>query len=292
MGAKPDIIELFGLPPTDPRVADRLLTRICPFTQNRCTKIERGSSTPTGVCALTAGTTRSPVVVCDERLHGDWYATLRVVASECFGAPRFIVGGSKLDMANRLSEAVTPAVVAHQNVSVLGRAKVNFDWILQHYDYHHKRGGFAAVETLTMEHGGSYRACLEGYRDLHAGKKSVIPPSQHTINWQNLSKKILPDIIRRGMILAESQECWGNYLLVSETTFSRIEPLIADVPERAQIAADILSVRVYTPDRMTGSGVRITQTANLSIKDIATAFYAKADEKACEKLEATLKNML
>jgi hypothetical protein len=292
MPSKPDIIELYGLPPTDPRVADRLVTRTCPFTQNRCTKIERGSSTPTGVCAVTAGSTRNPVVICDNRLHGDWFATLRVVASECFGAPRFIVGGSKLDLANRLSETISPAVVAHSGVDVMGKSKVHFDWLLQHYDYHQKMGGFAAVQTLTMDISGSYRACLEGYREIHAGKKSTIPPSTHSVNWPNLQKKIMPDIIKRGLILAETSKCWGNYLLVSETTYGRLSAFFEGVPERAQIAGEILSIRVYTPDRTTTSGVRVVRTANLSIKDIATAFYARADEKACERLEMLLKNLL
>jgi hypothetical protein len=86
--------------------------------------------------------------------------------------------------------------------------------------------------------------------------------------------------------------CYGNYLLVDETTYARIEPHFSEVPERQQIAQHILSIRVYTADPSTASGVRIVRAHNLSIRDIATAYYARPDEKAGERLEQTLRNIL
>jgi hypothetical protein len=292
MASKSDILELYGLPPTDPQVAARLETKVCPFTKNRCVRIERGSSAPTGVCSVSVGATRSPAIICENRFLGDWLATLRLAASESFGVPRFIAGGSKLDMANRLAEDTSPAVLAFKDVTVMGKSKVTFDYILQHYDYHHKRGGFVAAQILPNEITGSYRACLESYRDFHAGRKLNIVASQHTVNFSPIMKKLLPEIIRKGMILSQTDSCYGNYLIMPDAVLQKLDPIFSEVGERAQIAPHILSVRAYAPDTATGSGVRVTRTMNLDIKEIATAFYARADEKACSKLESTLKNIL
>lgn len=271
---------------------------ICPFMGRKCTKVLRGNTMPTGVCTVSQGSTKSPVIVCPNRLYGDNYATIRMAAIEAFGADPVLMGGTYDDLEERLLEHKGPAVVAFghhsgHEIQVRGRAKMSFDWILQHYTARRRKTGFIGVEVQSMDTTGNYRECLEGYRAQHLDKSSdPIPASEHGINWANVHKRLLPQLIRKGLILASTKGCQGFFFIVPEIVYQKFETVLEDVVEQDTIGPDILSIRTYEPNPNTASGVRSVRAMNYRIRDVAAAHFGRPDETAAVNLEKTLKGLL
>lgn len=294
---KPDIAELYGLPPLDAEVAARLVNRKCPFINSTCTSIVQGSSNPTGVCSVTQGATRTPVVVCENRLYGDDYAVLRMISIEAFGVANFIVGGDIDDLEDKLVGGKAEAVVAigpdsGDSIQVMGRSKVKFDWILQHYTQRRKRLGFAAIEVHTVEVGGNFRDCRDAYKDHHAGRKVTVPASEHTLAWSNLTKKFIPELIAKALVVSQTPDAKGFFVVLPDVVYQRFADIFEDVPEQSTTGADIVSFRTYSPDNRTASGVRGGRAANYLLRDVIAAHYARPDEKAIRQLAKTLKEVL
>jgi len=65
------------------------------------------------------------------------------------------------------------------------------DWILARLSRDHSLAEFVAVELQTMDTTGSYEAEVRAY----LGGKTEAAPSKAGINWENVAKRILPQII-------------------------------------------------------------------------------------------------
>jgi hypothetical protein len=293
---KLDILELFGLSPSDSQVAHSITTGICPFTSRECIKSLRGIDGPTGVCAVSQGVTTTPVIVCPHRLYGDNYATLRMAAAEVYGADPLLIGGDEDELADKFQDHKGPAVVAFgqhsgHEIQIRGRDRMSFDWILQHHTARRRRTGFIAVEVQSMDTTGNYRDCLEGYRAFHEGAQAPVPLSRHGINWANVHKRLLPQLIRKGLILEQTKGCQGLFFVVPDNVYQRFEDVLEDLQEQNNVGPDILSIRTYEPAQTT-SGVRSVRAMNFKIKDVAQAHYGRPDKTAAKNLEATLKALL
>jgi hypothetical protein len=66
---------------------------------------------------------------------------------------------------------------------------------------------------------GNYRAAQVGYMK---GLKQP-PPSGHGLNWENVNKRILPQVILKGRVLQRERSCeMGLYFIVPEAMYERI----------------------------------------------------------------------
>lgn len=293
----PQILELYGMNSSDPRVKDRLVDHLCPFIGQTCKKHLRGSSNPTGVCVVSQGATKTGVIVCPNRLYGDNHAILRLAAVESFGGMRFIIGGDVDSLRNDLQSKATDACVAFghssgHEIQIPSRAKMSLDWVIQRYDAKHKPKDFIAVEVQSMDTTGNYRANLEGWIRHHNGSTRPIPPSKHGINWANVHKRLLPQLIRKGLILTTMPNFQGLFFMVPDNVYDRFEHVLEEVPEQGRLGPDIMSIRTFTTDNTTSSGVRTVRSMNYLIKDVAAAHYGRPDEKAVSGLANTLKTIL
>jgi hypothetical protein len=294
MTGKPDIAELYGLEKVDPLVAARLSAKDCPFTNQRCSMIVRGSPNPTGVCAVTAGSSKTPVIICEDRFYGDGHATLRVVANEVFGAGKFVIGGTIEDFRRQQSGSTVMAFGEKSGgrIQLTGKGKIGFDWVLQQYQ-NKKRVGFVAMDVLTPKISGSYRDALEGYRIHHTGKKTLIAQSGHSIEWIDLDKTILPEIIRKATLLRTTPGCQGYFIILPDIMLDRLDELcMGDLPDQRRPYPDTISFRAYAPDRSTGAGVRLIRSSNIRTEQLIAAYHGRSDEKTSARLDQLLEKIL
>lgn len=295
--SSPQITELFGRTPYDAVVKQRLVDNICPFTTKTCTKTLRGDSLPTGVCMVSQGSTKNGVIVCPNRFYGDNYATLRLASSEVFGGNRFLIGGTVDELRQKVKEKPTESAVAFgqgsgHEILIPTRSKMSLDWVIQRYDANHKPQEFIAVEVQSVDTSGNYRANLNGWRGFHSGSNKPIPPSSHGINWANVHKRLLSQLIRKGLILGHMPNFEGLFFIVPENVYQRIEHVLEEIPEQGKTGPDIMSIRTYAADRTTTSGVRSVRAMNYLIKDVAAAHYSRPEEKAVGALKETLKKII
>jgi hypothetical protein len=93
------------------------------------------------------------------------------------------------------------------------------DWILALVDKGRALQEFVAIELQTMDTTGSYEAeVLAYYRD-----ETPAGPSDAGINWENVSKRILPQIIYKGNVLRREPLCKkGLFFVCPSRVYERI----------------------------------------------------------------------
>ncbi len=228
-GPRKDISELFGYPAKD-RSADVLRIRgerICPFLQGTCTKLDhRGDST--GVCSVFNPKERLETIICPNRLYFDDYRVVKEVIEDAFGADLTLIRPEGLEADGHDGRRVV--ALGHnfgKEVRVplpisCGRKRTGSfytDLVLAQITQKGDLGNFVGVEVQSIDITGNYRAAQMGYMK---GLKQP-PPSGHGLNWENVNKRILPQVIFKGRVLQRERSCEkGLYFIVPEAVYERI----------------------------------------------------------------------
>jgi hypothetical protein len=215
------IFEFFGFDPIDnsPAAINAREGRYCPFLRSECTK-KYQDGLVNGACSLKPITT-GPVICCPNRMYADDHRILIDVADSAFGAGK------------RLVRQIADATGDGHDVLVFGKrwgkelrlpnrgkgGRYFVDWILALLDEDKKLKEFVAVEVQTMDTTGTYRPEVES---LFKGKVPF-EASEAGINWENVSKRILPQIIYKGHVLRREPLCTkGLFFICPELVHQRI----------------------------------------------------------------------
>lgn len=226
------IFELFGYSPSDNSAVavSARKEQTCPSIGGPCSK-QIGSATNrirSGVCAIT-DKDGGPVVICPIRLYADNYSLLSTVARLAFKIDAVeLVDGRQIAKHSARKDTNLVAVFGKgwggelkvPGRPVRGRKSSGFfvDWILARLDVKKKLVEFAALEVQTMDTIGSYRgerdAILNGVE--HVGK-SAGP------NWENVNKRILPQLIYKGHLLERESLCQsGLFFACPDAVYNKI----------------------------------------------------------------------
>lgn len=206
------ISEFFGYRADDHSRKARLCIakQRCPFLSSFCTKNlgHSADKVHSGVCAIRQVSDDSPAVICcPNRLYADNYKMLAVIAKKAFGADlRMYAGRLAVNAAKKEQGAI--AVFGHGWGGELalpkrqGKGAYYVDWILARLDSDGKLVDFTAIEVQTIDTTGSYRSA----RNSLIESKTVVKDTVG-LNWENVSKRIIPQIIYKGQILQREEMC-------------------------------------------------------------------------------------
>ncbi len=226
------ILELFGYTRDDHSPAARAAreNQTCPMVGGLCSK-QIGSAENrirSGVCSII-DKGGMPIVICPIRLYANQYSLLSTVAKLAFK-----VGAVELIDGRQVANTSTAPTV--QRVAVFGkgwggelkvpgrplrgRTSSGFfvDWILARLNANNNLIEFAALEVQTMDTIGSYRAEREAILNgtTHEGK-SAGP------NWENVNKRILPQLIYKGHLLEREALCQsGLFFACPEAVYHKV----------------------------------------------------------------------
>jgi len=261
-----DIAELFGYPSDHISVDSKLFweTKSCPFTGSSCGKKNHDGSLIYGTCSVSS--TEGNVIICPNRLYADDYMTLRKVASDVFGAIPFFTFPDYLDAKRKKSlsisnkKGVVVALGHNSGREVSVGNQMSMDWVLAHV----KNAGIAAytgVEVQSIDITGNYRDNWHYYqewRNDEAKPKRSKPSSAHGYNWANVHKRLIPQLIRKGLIYSRSTKVThGLSFVLPDVVFKRFEKILgADFNPPQRTGADILTVYTYTLKPFDGSTSR------------------------------------
>ncbi|MFA6231267.1 MAG: NotI family restriction endonuclease [Rhodanobacter sp.] len=224
------IIEFFGYDAGDTSGPAKQArdARYCPFLKSTCVKTLNDGEV-SGACTLQPATS-GPVICCPIRLYADNYKILKDVAETVFPGPLALVAGN---LARH-----TPVPAGHAKVAVFGkgwggelrlpnRGKSGgyfVDWILALLDGNGELVEFVAVEVQSIDTTGNYRKERE---DLLSGR---VPSKLSTagFNWENVSKRILPQLIYKGHALRQDSLCKKGLFFVCPTpVYNKIRERLA-----------------------------------------------------------------
>lgn len=219
------IAEFFGYRAED--CSDAAVTaaakQICPFLGSPCTKVLK-DRTISGVCAIRQKKAGSPsVICCPIRIYADDYKMLHRVARKAFGCELGLYAGrAAIDRAKAENGAI--AVFGHGWGGELrlpqrkGTGSYFVDWVLARLNGEGKLVEFTAIEVQTIDTTGSYGRAR---RALFEQRK--IESDTVGLNWENVSKRIIPQIIYKGQVLQREELCkTGLYFVCPKAVYDRV----------------------------------------------------------------------
>lgn len=240
-----DIAELFGHAPDDITDTARSLWHLgaCPFIKGKCTKINHDHTITYGTCSVRNNS--AEIIICPNRLYADSYKSIRNVASDAFGKDiPFYTFGEYID---KRTESTDMVVALGQNSGKevkLGRS-LSMDWVLAHIKKN-KLVEYIGIEVQSIDITGNYRDCWHGYKDLENAITPNIPSSAHGLNWANVHKRLIPQIIRKGLVYSKSDLVKsGLYFIVPDEVYKKFEELLGDIDYIEQPTHDSVSVYTY-----------------------------------------------
>jgi hypothetical protein len=302
-GPGKDIAELFGYPAKD-RSRDVIRVRqqrLCPFLQSKCTKLDHTGQS-TGVCSVFNPKEGVETIICPNRLYFKNYQVLEEVIADAFG-PDFIlirpeaVGAVHHDGKHivALGHNFGKEVRVPFPVSGGRRRPGSFytDWVLAQITPAVDLGGYVGVEVQSIDITGNYRAAQSEYM------KGVKSParSAHGLNWENVNKRILPQLIFKGRVLQRERKCEkGLYVVVPEPMYERILQRLGGSMEEYPAGRGSVTFLRYVISRSAEPGhVREVQKAGMTrtnVESIAARFSGGRDLPPAGEFERHIREAL
>ncbi|MBV8524371.1 MAG: hypothetical protein JOY71_19955 [Acetobacteraceae bacterium] len=188
-------------------------SRRCPFAGGDCTKTLRDGEI-SGACTLKPRE-GGPVICCPIRLYANDYQILRDVVRIAFGPSGSLVP------ANKVSARKEPCVAVfgkrwgkELRLPTRGKAGAYFvDWVLASVNERGELRDFVAVEVQSIDTTGNYRE----ERNAYLKHESFPGASTAGFNWENVNKRILPQIIYKGHVLRQEPLCRKGLFFVCPT---------------------------------------------------------------------------
>jgi hypothetical protein len=239
-----DIAELFGHAPDDITSAARSLWHLgaCPFIKGQCTKINHDQTITYGTCSVQSKS--AEIIICPNRLYANSYATIRAVATDAFGGTaEFCSFGEYIDKRTVSADLVV-ALGQNSGKEVKLGSSLSMDWVLAHIASN-KLVEYVGIEVQSIDITGNYRDCWHGYKELENNASMTIPSSAHGLNWANFHKRLIPQLIRKGLVYSKSSLVKsGMYFIVPDEVCRKFEKLLGEIDCIAKPTYS--SVTVYT----------------------------------------------
>ena len=232
------IVEFFGLKPLDPAARANVKARHCPFVDGKCIKPKHGSCTVRQIEDVS-------IICCPNRLYANNLKALKDIADSVFGGNCTLIAG------NQIAERVKTGAFTGQEIAVFGRAwgrelplptpknkgktkSSNYfmDWILAKVNADGSLAEFVAVEVQTIDTTGNYIEQSEAYFEgkTFTDKQGRTPGfSSSGMNWENVNKRILPQLIYKGHVLRREAKCSkGIFFVCPQQVLQRIKERLGD----------------------------------------------------------------
>lgn len=188
----------------------------CPFLNSSCSKILSRAQVPAGVCSIRQKTAGSPnVICCPIRMYADNYAMLREISRMAFGKVLNLYSG-RIAVGKAKEEKGAIAVFGHGWGGELrlpqrkGTGAYFVDWVLARLDSHGNLVEFTAIEVQTIDTTGNYQTARQYLLD---GRQIV--SDTVGLNWENVNKRIIPQLIYKGQVLQREDLCKSGLFFVS-----------------------------------------------------------------------------
>lgn len=293
-GSSRSLVEIFGYAPQDssPEARKFWALSACPFTGRGCTKFDHTKTICYGTCSVSNN--GQEVMICPNRLYADHYASIRQVSTEVFGPVNFMLFDEYVRLA-------TSGLVVPECVVALGQnsgkevklTSMSMDWVLAHIQDGALQS-YVGIEVQSIDITGNYRDAWYAARD----QKSIIPASGHGLNWANVHKRLMPQIIRKGLIYSRSALVQqGLYFIVPEPVYQRFEDIIGlDMPLVDTPGPSTITVHTYELDSEQPAGqtrgLRLARRLRFQLEEFSARFISGPNLPSGAALDNKIREML
>lgn len=283
------VVEFFGYKPLDPQGQAHAAELNCPFVSRPCIKPRHGA------CSLQQSS-GDPVIICPNRLYDKGHEILFDIAIQAFG------NGVRLASSTEIEELKKNGQLTGKEVAVFGKywgselsipqpktpddeAEVGgffIDYVLARLDEQGEMAEFTAVEVQTIDTTNSYREQSEAF---FAGKPFIDRRGNNPgwsnagLNWANVSKRILPQLIYKGYVLRRERRCGKGLFFVCPTAvLNKVRARLGTKMLEYPIAAGTITFQAYDLGPEAASGERRAlvkgETFTTTVEQVAYAFVS------------------
>ena len=242
---KKDLVEIFGYSPVDTSKQCRSLWKIgaCPFINKKCSKTNHDKTIIYGTCSVVSP--YGDCIICPKRLYADNYSVLREVAKDAFGNDYEFLTFEEFIPKRNSNKTFIVALGQNSGREVQVGQQLSMDWVLAKIG----QGNlieYTGIEVQSIDITGNYRDCWYAYKNLKSD--SIIPNSGHGMNWANVHKRLIPQLIRKGLIYSRSKLVKnGLYFILPEIVYQKFEDIIGkDITRKRRKGSDIITVHTYS----------------------------------------------
>ena len=274
------ISEFFGYRAEDHSRKARLCIskQRCPFLSSYCTKNLGHSEDKvhSGVCAIRQVSEDSPsVICCPNRLYADNYNMLAIIAKKAFGSDlKMFAGRLAVNAAKKEKGAI--AVFGHGWGGELalpkrqGKGAYYVDWILARLDSDGQLVDFTAIEVQTIDTTGSYRSARNSLIKTNTIVKDTVG-----LNWENVSKRIIPQIIYKGQVLQREELCrTGLFFVCPLPVYNKVLERLGGKEKLPQFPTQPAAIHFIAYDYIKGKRLRDGEIQPLGIvEEYCTTVY-------------------
>jgi len=298
MRKRRDLIEIFGYAPADLSKEARSLWNVggCPFVNKACIKINHDRTITYGTCSVTSP--YGDVVICPNRLYANNYETIKHVTNDAFGDIPFVLYDEYIARRGDLGECVV-ALGKNSGKEVQVGRHLSMDWVLARV-VDTQLVEYAGIEIQSIDITGNYRDAWHGYKNLPTTRIAVseIPSSSHGLNWANVHKRLIPQLIRKGVIYSHSSMVKkGLYFILPEIVFTKFEDVIgSDIPTVKKAGCDTLTVITYKLGGEVPSGEQRKLVAvrqlRFTLEEFSNRFISGPNLPSGEELDEAVKRVI
>lgn len=155
---------------------------------------------------------------------------------------------------------------------------------------------YTGIEVQSIDITGNYRDNWYAYKNIQ--EDAVIPKSEHGMNWANVHKRLIPQIIRKSLIYSRSQLVnKGLYFIVPEIVYQKFEDVIGnDIPLVNEKSADVITVHTYQLGAPVEEGqvraIELVRKLQFKMQDFSNRFISGPNLPAAIELDNAVKNAL
>lgn len=246
------ISEFFGFDASDnsPISLKTASKRNCPFLGSFCVKMLSREKIISCVCAIRQKTPGSPnVICCPIRLYAENYKMLHLISKKAFKQNLNLYAGRvAVDKARREGGAVAVFGKGWGGELRLpqrkGLGSYFVDWVLARLNEHGELSEITAIEVQTIDTTGSYANA-----QLQLAKNREIVSDTVGLNWENVSKRIIPQIIYKGQVLQREELCRsGLFLVCPKPVYQRILDRLGGIEKLPKFPSQPASINFIAYD--------------------------------------------
>ncbi len=173
---------------------------------------------------------------------------------------------------------------------------LSMDWVLAKVH----RGNlieYVGIEVQSIDITGNYRDNWYAYKNLNS-PDTIIPKSGHGMNWANVHKRLIPQLIRKGLIYSRSNlVASGLYFVLPDIVYQKFEEVIgSDIPLVDKCAPDILTVHTYSLSSPVEHGQQrhliLEREIKFELEEFSGRFIAGANLPSGEDLDNSVRRVL
>jgi len=296
-----DIEELFGYAPDDLTTKARTTWALqaCPFVGKGCIKYNHDKSICYGTCSVsnrTAKGLKETVIVCPNRLYADNYVAIRNVAHDAFGAAYpFYTYPEYVENLLTIDRCVVALGQDSGREVRLGRS-MSMDWVIAKIEQD-QLVEYVGLEVQSIDITGNYRDNWHAYHQLPDYPQSLIPQSAHALNWANVHKRLIPQLIRKGLVYSRSKLVKkGLYFVLPDRVYREFEKVIGPLMPPETTDSTTMTVFTYDLGVSVDPGFHrpliLTRTVRFTLSDFSSQFIAGTNLPSGSLLDNRIKEIL